>query len=316
MAVIKASLDQLSQKLQGSFDLFICSASYEGRCRSIADRIDCSSVAKVIVCQNENHRELHEHHATYLLGKFGSKAARAFLDTTNPLKTADSIIGEVKKVNQSATILVDITTFTHEALLILLFVIRRSCAGAKVTCVYSSAKEYSVGDEVEKKWLSKGIGSVRSVLGYPGAFLPSRKLHLIVLVGIEKDRAIELIGSFEPSFLSLGFAHSLDPSNARNLVVAKHFFDNVRAIYGHANLFDFSCHEPFETKDCLLAQAKKYPGANTVIAPMNTKMSTVGAAFLCGEVQSIQLCYAQALVYNHKAYSAPGENFYQFSYRV
>jgi hypothetical protein len=314
MAVIKASLDQLSQKLQGSFDLFICSASYEDRCRSIADRIDGSVVANVIVCQNENHRDLHEQHAKYLLGKFGSKAVRAFLDTTDPLKTADSIIGELKKMKRSTTILVDITTFTHEALLILLFVIRRSCEGAKVTCVYSSAKEYSVGDEISKKWLSKGIGSIRSVLGYPGAFLPSRKMHLVVLVGIEKDRAIELIGSFEPSFLSLGFAQSLDPSNAGNLVVAKHFFDNVRAIYGHANIFDFSCHDPFATKDTLLAQAKKHPGANTVIAPMNTKMSTVGAAFLCGEDPSIQLCYAQALVYNHKTYSAPGENFYLFTY--
>ena len=42
---------------------------------------------------------------------------------------------------------------------------------------------------------------------------------------------------------------------------------------------------------------------------MNTKISTLGAAMVALEDESIQVCYAQADVYNANNYSTPGGTF-------
>ena len=44
---------------------------------------------------------------------------------------------------------------------------------------------------LEAKWLSRGIGEVRSILGYSGTLKPSRSNLLIVIVGYEYERAGE-----------------------------------------------------------------------------------------------------------------------------
>ena len=54
-------------------------------------------------------------------------------------------------------------------------------------------------------------------------------------------------------------------------------------------------------------------GHNALIAPMNTKISTVGAALLAMEDDTIQLCYATAHQYNEKGYSTPGQECYYFN---
>ncbi|MDP2644327.1 MAG: hypothetical protein Q8P24_05265, partial [Desulfobacterales bacterium] len=46
------------------------------------------------------------------------------------------------------------------------------------------------------------------------------------------------------------------------------------------------------------------PGRQDVtVAPMNTKLSTVGAALASFENSEIQVCYAQADYYNYHGYS-------------
>ena len=74
----------------------------------------------------------------------------------------------------------------------------------------------------------------------------------------------------------------------------------------------FSCSNPWETKESILEQIKKYGDDNTVIAPMNTKISTIGAAIASWEEEKIQICYAQAIRYNYANYSTPGDTCYVF----
>ena len=59
-----------------------------------------------------------------------------------------------------------------------------------------------------EKWLSKGVKEIRSVLGFPGEILPSRKNHLIVLTGYEYERAKTIIDILQPYSLALGFGEA------------------------------------------------------------------------------------------------------------
>ena len=87
-----------------------------------------------------------------------------------------------------------------------------------VDFLYAPASEYSIGDKPGDKWLSKGISEVRSVMGYPGGFAPSRDTHLIILAGFEDYRALSLIQELEPSLVSIGYGDSSEVSTGPHQV--------------------------------------------------------------------------------------------------
>lgn len=55
----------------------------------------------------------------------------------------------------------------------------------------------------------------------------------------------------------------------------------------------------------LLADAEAHANMNLVVAPMNSKISTLGAALAARVNPDIQLCYAPAVTYNFENYSKP-----------
>jgi hypothetical protein len=77
--------------------------------------------------------------------------------------------------------------------------------------------------------------------------------------------------------------------------------------------FTFSCSDPEATRDALRKQVFLSPGHNILIAPLNTKISTLGAALLALENDAIQLCYATAHHYNEARYSTPGDYCFYFA---
>jgi hypothetical protein len=316
MAIEKCDLDKINERLSQPIDLFICSASYEKRCETVAGRLASRDVTRVIVAENRNHVEFHGGSAQLLMETFGEKASLVALDTSDPLFTADSLKSHLSQVEDrvGGQIVVDITTFTRESLLILLALLRRTFKQSKVRLLYVNAAEYSLNEPDETKWLSRGIADVRSVLGFAGAMLPSRRLHLVVLVGFEYDRAAELIRAYEPSVVSLGYDDSAEPGAVRHRAAQQHNLERIRAMYINAQEFRFSGYDPLMCKAAIEEQVRRFPDANTVVAAMNTKLSTVGAALAAIDNESIQLCYAQAAVYNYLHYSTPGSTCYFFDF--
>lgn len=314
MSLERFELTELRSKLRMPIDLFICSASYESRCASVAEQLKPEDFRAVIVTENENHAEFYNNAKSRLMQHFGDIAVLASLDTRNPLATADGLTAALAKFSDSPdfSVLLDITTFTRESLLILLALLRLRFASAKVRLVYVSAAEYSLNETDEDKWLSKGIADVRSVLGFSGMMLPSRRLHLIVLVGFEYDRAAELIRAYEPSFVTIGYDEPSEPGAEKHRAAQKHNFDRVRAMFANAHEFRFGCYDPLKTKQAVAEQVARLPDTNVVVAPMNTKLSTVGAGLAAMENETVQICYAQAMVYNYLNYSSPGSMCYLF----
>ncbi len=318
MSLVTAPLSDLRSTLQAhaphdGLYTFICSASFETRSRSIADHLSPSDCREVFVAENRNHRQLHSQTAAYLTQRFSPQSRLVDLDTTRPLVSGDALRAVVESCASDPAnhVLVDITAFTHEALLILVGLLARTLSLRNVTFLYARAADYSTNEPPETKWLSKGVGEVRSVLGFPGAVGPTRKLHLIVLAGFEDDRAGELIRSCEPSVVSLGRAQS---SNADSVTdsLAQLRFHKLLGRWSDAREFTFPAYDPSATEAIVRSQIDVLPDHDTVIACMNTKLSTVGAALVALKDEGIQLCYAQALLYNHRHYSTPGPDFFLF----
>jgi hypothetical protein len=316
MTITKHELSWLQSEYEPIPHIFMCNASYENRCLSAALHVQRTEVHTALIGVNDNLHTYVNENANKLCELFGNVAERVLTDSTEPLVTADAWMAAIQNMpkQRPRNFLCDITTFTHESLLILLKILSNSYQdGDSFMFVYSSAEDYDSPRTGHDKWLSKGVQDVRSVLGYPGIIRPSKKTHLIILVGYEHERATRLIQEFEPNMISLG------RSGEGTSTSEKHLASNIRfhqlatemaAKYAPVKTFEFPSNDPWGTKNAILAQGKCLEGYNVVVAPMNTKLSTIGCALAAWEDESIQLCYAQPIQYNYANYSTPGNTCY------
>lgn len=318
--LITTSINQLQNSIVDNYGLFICFNSFETRSVTITSNFDVSRAERFLVLTNEITRDDTQHNLDALL-KYIPKEKRTVitLSTDKPVSSADKIktsLFQVKDVLPSG-IFIDITTFTHEMLLILLAILKEEYPNAKVTCGYVNAKEYSYDTDIqENKWLSKGIGSIRSVLGYSGIIKPSQKTLLIVIVGYEYERALSIIDSIEPDFLSLGYGEASNAITEKNRGANMCYAQLVKQMatyYEDVSDFTIPCNDPFEAAKIIKEQVVKIgQQKNIIIVPMNNKLTTIGAALVSYEMPNIQLCYAPAIVYNYSSYSIPGDKLYLF----
>jgi hypothetical protein len=315
LGIRKFKAEAIASQITSQINMFICCASYEIRCRTLASYIDSTSVQVALIGSYVEVASLVSDSKKYLYERFGDRSVPLEFSARYPLTTANNLDAALKKSSITNRIcLVDISTFTHESLLILfkLLIIHKK-SNDKIFIVYTNAAEYNPGVPDENKWLSYGVREVRTVLGYPGEVVPSKQSHLIILVGYEHERASELIRAFEPDLLSLGHGKSGTQTAVQHHQTNQHFFGLVRqavATHPGVNTFEFSCNDPIATKVAILEQIALYPECNHIIAPMNTKLSTIGSGLVSSEDSKIQICYAEPLQYNYRNYSSPGEDCY------
>ena len=318
MSIRKFKISSIDQYVDYPVDVFMCCGSYEDRCRNIPDALRKEEVRQALVVENKNLSAIVSKNSDYLRGSFGEKAVDVETNSTNSIITADNIKKALERYafGTPKKYLIDITTFRHESLLILLSVIRLlRREGDRVELIYCSASEYGVGCSMEDKWLSKGVAEVRTVLGFGGDISPSKQMHLMILVGFEYQRASKLIEILEPSSISLGYGTDASATDETHLPSRRYFFDvlhRMTTMQQNVKLFPFSCNDPDETKKAIISQMGKFPDHNFVLAPMNTKLSTVGCALAAFDHPEVQICYAQPIHYNFDGYSSPGENCYLF----
>lgn len=316
MAVHRGNLRDLASVLSDKpIDLFVGSASFERRCHSITSHLGEAKVRDAIIGINRTHWSAVEDGVALFRSRFGSSMVELDLFSDDPIRSADNMDRALmQRIGGSHMhVVVDISTFTRESLLMLIYFLRKRLTESHdLTFLYSTASEYSVGLRPVDKWLSKGIRDVRSVLGYPGRMYPSRPMHLIVMLGFEDHRALELINRCQPTFVSLGLGDSQDPATGPHQSTNEFRLRRLESFLNQVDRFSFSAYDPRLAMEELARQARVFDDVNVVVAPMHTKISTVGAglAAICDE--SIQLCYASAGIYNVGAYSLPGDEYYMF----
>ena len=315
----RIAVGDLGLEVGDTIDLFLCSASFESRSLSAGLSLTPAQVRFALVAEHVDYHRYVEANAQALMRHFAGAAEIAQLDTRSPIRSADALAGCLRNMPEPCPkrILVDVTTFTHETVIIAAELISRTFAGrGDVQCVYTIAEEYDPGQDDESKWLSKGIAEIRSVLGFPGAVLPGRGSHLILLHGFEEERSKSLIARYEPDVLSLGMprveSFTAPGHSARHRRVHEEVLRYAQISVPEVVEFEFCADNHFSCRDAILQQAATRPDLNIVAAPMNTKLSTLGVMLAARLNNTIQICYAQPNAYNVDNYSQPSNELYLF----
>ncbi len=308
------SISSIGQYFESEFDYFICTASFEDRCLSVAKNIDLKKFKNSFLFVNLDQISSFEekyHQLKRILSEKSNNFIQIDQDSNQPIENISNIFKEFDIINSisNKSFVVDVTTFTHETLLILYRVLKaKGVPSRNITYLYNNANNYSINEnDADKKWLSVGNKEIRSVLGYSGFMSPLKKNALIVLVGFEPERTRKLIETYEPSMVSLGVGidHCTDDESSIELNRKRH--RQLVEELENAEIFEFSVNNPESAKLILKEQYNKfYADYNIVVAPMNNKVSTLGVASFACENPEIQLCYIPALYYNSEGYSSPG----------
>lgn len=285
---------------------FICFASFEARCYTIAQNIDISRIRKAYVFRNtDSPMDVYNKDNLRILCTALQDASVKEISLNTPSSVADQLFYTIKEIVNSAIrdVMIDISSFTHEALLMLLrtlFTYRMSFNS--INLVYNGASNYS-------EWLSKGCKDIRNVIGYPGFFNPSYKDHMIILTGFEKERATQLVALFEPDILSIG--NGCEPTDDNHLGTMCAMRDEFVSWFSNLGTewtsFEFSCSNISSTIEKIEAEIQKGDNENIVLVPLNTKLSTIAVALISLRNEKIQVVYPIPEIYNPE-YSIPSEN--------
>lgn len=293
--------------------VYFCAASYEERSLVAAQNVwRLHAPEKTYIFHAVDCCELVDRAVLKLSAVFpSSKLVETHLD--NPLLTARNIIAAVLEVASlgKKDVLIDITTFTHEQLLIMLRTLLMNSAGlGNICCVYAHSGEYSYGEAGTQKWLSKGCKGIRTVIGYPGLMIPGRSTTLVILSGFEYERAATVISEMEPDRLVIGTGLSEDGEGCAHQRSMREFQRLIRefcAMRSNVEEFEFSSQDVICAEKAYRHALSKCTDSNVVVIPMNTKLSTLALARLALKNEAIQVCYAQPTSYNVAAYSTPGD---------
>ncbi len=313
----KLKISRINSSLNEHYDIFICSASFEDRCLTIPNKLKRKSFDKIIILENIDGSEKLKENASILKGVLKNKPLSIEVNFGNMGEFASRLIKEfsIKNRRGKKTVLIDITTFTHEELLVCIKALMTSNKIKEVTCLYNNAKEYCANVETSKKWLSQGSELVHPVLGYAGLMLPARKTHLVLIVGYEYSRAFSAISDLEPSSISLIYGSSFSAITEKDKEANSFFKNMVEDMafeYNNIDEYDIPCNDPDKISDGLKQIYEKYKAMNIIVIPLNSKMSTLGVIRSLDEYEEPQVCYAPALIYNELNYSVPGSDCYVY----
>lgn len=299
--------------------VFLTCASFEERVFSVARNIDIDFIEKAFVFTTNATDKIREN-SDKLKSLLGDKCSVEEMEKNNPFSYAQKFNTVINTIisEREKKLLVDITTFNHEMLLILLQIINKKIDSfERVEFLYNGAKEYSVGDSDDKKWLSKGCKDIRSVLGYPGFISPKKPICLILLVGFEHERASGLINEMEPERIIIGHGKVDNESvlSEQHIEPMRYFEKVHKTIFcNRENMseFDFSVKDVKSTIDILEEQIKNTSDYNHIIVPLNTKTSTLAIGLVALKKTSVQVCYVEPEIYNNDNYSEPGEKIVSY----
>lgn len=315
----KVKLSKLNSTLQSEYDVFMCCSSFEARCLSVPQKIRKKNFKKVLIFKNKHGSDSIQEHAVKLESFFPLTAKVLDMNFEDPLSIADTISSEIGKgfASKKISVLLDISTFTHEALMICLRILSLKKNIASITCTYVNASDYCPDLPTDKKWLSRGCKNLHSVLGYSGMLFPSQRDRLIVIVGYEYHRAADIISLFEPNALTLVYGSPRNSTTEKNKDANKLYAKLVQDMsfeYSDVECEVIPCDDPDQTAKKLEQIYESHPDENLIVIPMNNKLSTVGVVKSLLNNQAVQACYAPAVVYNEENYSQPGTDCYIYEF--
>lgn len=213
----------------------------------------------------------------------------------------EELVAKNPELPSDAAITLDTTTFNRDALLTTVTLLRTYRPGSLIRAVYTSPREHG-------EWLTEGFRGVRNVMGFTGIQKPSQPTLLIVLSGFESERTLQLMEQHEPVKVLLGIGN---PPVAPSFLQRNVAEQQVILAQQEVETFEFPTGNIAECSRCLEAIVQDYLGSyNLVIAPMSTKLSTLGVLLVAERYREIQITYCVPGKYNTVDYSTGVERFY------
>jgi hypothetical protein len=298
-------------------DYFVCSASFEDRCLTTAGVLrEYSTNFKSLIFYSGNSPLVTENREK--LKEILGGGSEVLLSIDSPAKSAIRIAEALNKLiaEKPGVLLLDTTTFTHEQVLIVIRYLaqfnKSNPDGHKLAIAYNGAGKYGIdATDQENLWLSRGVREIRPVIGFSGRFKTGLTTQLILLVGYENERSRALIEHVEPGILAMCRGKK-DESISKELADTNEFFENklnkfvedISHTFSDVIRSEMSVVDPVTACNEILKIAKT-DTCNVIVCPMNTKISTLGAALAALSDSRIQLMYAEPLEYNETSYSVP-----------
>jgi hypothetical protein len=288
--------------------LLLC-ASFEGRSLSILEATSEIKIKNCAIFYCNQFKEFSEENKAILESNIENSFSIAF-NNDQPTTIADGLIDFFEKPiehysNIDSNIVIDVSTFTRESLLITIKFLHINKDIFKNIYLYYRTADVS-------KTLSQGVKSIRSVLGYIGDINLSSPTHLILLSGFEFERAKEIIDTIEPDHISIGYGSKEGSISESLFEQNKEFTDELIAYYSGSNISTF-CHSLVhieKARDKIVEVISTKPNHNVVIAPLNNKLSTVAAGLAAIEKPECQIIYSQMESYNTESYSTAKPEYF------
>lgn len=306
----RLAMTQLKSELQQPIDILIGCVSYEARSLSVPSALVKSDIKQLVYFKVKEFSKVSADNEAKLKVLFNDKLQIFEYSNRNSIDFANCFIELLDEIYTNAgralNIVIDITTFTREALIMSIGILfHKQAYFNPVSLLYTPASR------MNEEWLSRGFRNVRSVLGFPGERSSLKPLHVVVMTGFELERAKYIIDEYEPDLISIGVGNP-DESINPEFYERNQKFVNDLTIYYESIIknFNFSLVDPIKTANELNDYISQYSEYNTVIAPMNNKISTVGAALYGLKHEEAQICYLPAEEYNTNHYSEPADIVY------
>lgn len=226
----------------------------------------------------------------------------------------------IEKCSSGCDLVIDVTCIPRELLGMLLFAVSvKRLAIGSVSVAYVAAPEGKGGYATQnddlpesEQWLSKGVTTVRSIVGFPGIFRSERPSHLVILAGHEEDRISKIIEYVEPSRLTISGGQE-ESSNGEQVgagelsrKVATKLRDRIQVPkIGDIEFSSSSIEKVFES---LINAELEKSDENIALVAMNTKLSFVGAALFALCQRKVRMIYAVPQEYNPKYCQGVGES--------
>lgn len=287
-------------------DLFITSASFESRSVSAVEALSETYRAKkgIIYANRElledSSNEKTQKNLISIKNQLGdhcstvSLAKGSWLNQEEQLSAMKSSLDGCNKTSDEMNVTLDCTTFNREALMTMFSLLYNRYPKTNTQICYISPKQHG-------EWLSRGHKQIRNVLGFTGLHKSQKPTVLILLTGFESHRANKIVEEFEPSKLLLGIGN---PPTKKEFL--KRNSDEREKIERHQDSasFEFPASNIKKSYEKINEIITNYsPDNNIVIAPMSTKLSTIGAWKAAREHQNVQITYSIPGEYNKQDYS-------------
>jgi hypothetical protein len=277
-------------------------ASPEERCMGIAKLAHGFTARIVVILRiDDEPNEQREENIKNLCTLLGSVGPVKVVNTTHedPLVGLDSLIGLVSEASGGGQVVVDVSTFPKNALLLTLRALEQVPDLHGVRAVYSEPAQYRLRPVASPVFGLRRIGVVPT---FGATFRPNEELVLIMLLGYERDRAIAMWQGVQPHRT---LAAVSGPSyRAEWDGIAEKLNAALLAAIGEEGVHVVDPRDPWATYRFLKTVVPEGSGQsleNVYVAPLGTKPQTVGVYLYCRDVPDmVSVIYGAPVAREHE----------------